>query len=574
MKSKLHALRTVLALYGGQHRNRALLGVLLALIAGLSAMGLLAVAGWFITATAIAGLTTATAIAFNVFGPSAAIRLFAMLRTAGRYGERVITHDTTLSALADLRSRLFLGWSSPNQARELFTHPARLLFRLTTDVDALDGVYLRLGIPWLLALASIVLVGFLIVGLNGWFALLAVIWLVATTLLITRWQLKHARWASLRQIAALEKHRMQSIDLVSGQTDLLMTQRLTAQTKSLTDTQRQLFRAETAIARTDNLANLLQNISLACLTTAAMWCFVEAYQAGTTSLAWGVLILLSCLALNDPLMQLRQSVTQATRTALGLKRLTPAIERITTVDTEELTPKPATNQPSSDTSLVYHLCNVTLQYEESLAPVISDLSLEIRSGEHIVVTGTSGSGKSTLLAALAAELDPQTGELARYLPSTRLTQFPQLLNDTIGENLRIANQSASDDELWDALAQAGLADALKRQGQDLETRLGESGLGLSVGQQRRLTLARLLLANQPVWLLDEPSDGLDAGLANDVMQRLFAHAEERTIIVATHLRREALHADRILTLDQGRLIQDCTRGQAAFETIIRQLRAD
>ena len=140
MKRVLNDFRPFLGLFCAGTGRKLLGGAALAALTGLMGMALLGLSGWFITATALAGLVPATAWAFDVFMPSAAIRLFALGRTAARYGERLVTHDATLGLLAALRGQLFRGWSAPGAARALAMRPARLLFRLTADVDALDTV--------------------------------------------------------------------------------------------------------------------------------------------------------------------------------------------------------------------------------------------------------------------------------------------------------------------------------------------------------------------------------------------------------------------------------------------------
>jgi ATP-binding cassette subfamily C protein CydC len=129
-------------------------------------------------------------------------------------------------------------------------------------------------------------------------------------------------------------------------------------------------------------------------------------------------------------------------------------------------------------------------------------------------------------------------------------------------------------QLWAALQAAGLDDCIRALTAGLDTRLGEGGLGLSGGQSRRLALARLLLRPVPLWLLDEPTEALDAAVAHDVLQRLARHADGRTLLIATHLRREAALADRLVCMRQGRVVADLRRGSAAFDAALRSLRPD
>ena len=155
-------MQPVLQLFLTSRPRLLLLGAALAVLTVLLGMGLLGLSGWFITSTALAGLHAATAIVFDVFMPSAGIRLLAMGRTLSRYGERLVTHDATLAVLADLREQLFRGWARPEAARQLLLRPARLLFRLTADIDALESVYLRLLVPLAAALGPSS-------GWRGWF---------------------------------------------------------------------------------------------------------------------------------------------------------------------------------------------------------------------------------------------------------------------------------------------------------------------------------------------------------------------------------------------------------------------
>ncbi|MCO5338642.1 ABC transporter ATP-binding protein, partial [Delftia tsuruhatensis] len=193
-------LRPVLAALARMAPRRLWLGgALLALLTVLMGMALLGLSGWFITATALAGLLPATAIVFDVFMPSAGIRLLALGRTGTRYAERLVTHDATLAVLAALRERLLRSWATPAAALSLRLRPARLLQRLTADVDALDSLYLRLFVP-LLAATGATLVAALALGLMRWWLGLALAaWLLATGLGSARWLAGRARRPAVRR---------------------------------------------------------------------------------------------------------------------------------------------------------------------------------------------------------------------------------------------------------------------------------------------------------------------------------------------------------------------------------------
>ncbi|MEP6723089.1 MAG: ABC transporter ATP-binding protein, partial [Variovorax sp.] len=173
-------LRPVLRPFLAAQPRALLWGALLAALTVLMGMALLGLSGWFITATALAGLNLATAFMFDVFAPSAGIRLLAVGRTLSRYAERLVTHDATFGVLAALRVRLFRGWARAEAARVLLMQPAKLLFRLTSDIDALETLYLRLIVPAVAALGAALLAGLILGVMHVGMGIGLALWLVAS----------------------------------------------------------------------------------------------------------------------------------------------------------------------------------------------------------------------------------------------------------------------------------------------------------------------------------------------------------------------------------------------------------
>ncbi|MBO9513433.1 MAG: ATP-binding cassette domain-containing protein, partial [Variovorax sp.] len=219
------------------------------------------------------------------------------------------------------------------------------------------------------------------------------------------------------------------------------------------------------------------------------------------------------------------------------------------------------------------LSGVNAAHAGSRVLALDDVSLTLSPGERVALIGPSGAGKSTLLALVAGDLAAQCGGM-HAMPHCLLTQRTELFQDTLRDNLRLADPAANDARLLAALGAAGLAQDLRAMPAGLDTRLGEGGLGLSGGQARRLALARLLLRDVPLWLLDEPTEALDTATAHDVLRRLDAQAKGRAVVVATHLRREAALADRLIRMEEGRIVADCPRGTPAFDSALAMLRPD
>ena len=551
-------MQPVLQLFLTSRPRLLLLGAALAVLTVLLGMGLLGLSGWFITSTALAGLHAATAIVFDVFMPSAGIRLLAMGRTLSRYGERLVTHDATLAVLADLREQLFRGWARPEAARQLLLRPARLLFRLTADIDALESVYLRLLVPLAAALGAALLAGVVLGALHGALGLALVLWLVLAGGAIAVWLSRRARPAAVRRALATEMLRARAVDLVAGQTELAMAARLMAQCDALALADQRLARADDALNRLEVRAGLAYGLTSTLTLVAVLLAVGALVGQGAIGAPAAALALLVVLTATEPWAALRRGALEAGRTWLAARRLGPHMASEVWVKEQEGDQFAGTHLPLTDAAQAsadaVALHGVTLAHSGSPVPVAKGLSLHIAAGERVALIGASGAGKSTLLAAVAGELAPRCGTLQAQ-PCSWLTQRTELFQDSLRDNLRLADPAASDARLMAALQSAGLAGDVQALTAGLDTNLGEGGLGLSGGQSRRLALARLLLRDVPLWLLDEPTGALDAATAQAVLDCVAALAQGRTLLIAT-------------------IVADWRRGSFEFDAALQALRAD
>ncbi|KPH81081.1 amino acid ABC transporter ATP-binding/permease protein [Bosea vaviloviae] len=564
MTGSFRHLRPVLAFFLLERRGALLGGALLAAVTVLAGVALLGLSGWFITATAIAGLSSATALAFDVFAPSAGIRLLALGRTASRYGERLVTHDATLRLLAGLRERLFRGWAGPGAARLLLLRPARLLFRLTADIDALDSLYLRVLVPMAAALVTAFVVVLTLVPLHPALGLGAGAWLLLAGIGLPVLGALLASNPARRRAHANEALRARAIDLVAGQTDLVMAGRLQAQGAAIAAADLRQAASDDALNRIETGIGIGFGLASALLlsgTLLAVAALAEAGLIGTPVAALGVLIALAAL---EPFAALRRGALELGRTLLAARRIGP---RLAPAETAPTVVRPA------EPLLAVRLSRVAVRHDGAGLPALAELSLSLRLGEVVAVVGPSGAGKSTLLSLIAGEIAPDQGHV-EALPATLLTQRTELFQDSLRDNLRLADPAADDGRLLAALASAGLRGDVEALPEGLDARLGENALGLSGGQARRLTLARLILRDTPLWLLDEPTEGLDGATARDVMARLTACGEGRCVVIATHVRREAQAADRIVVMERGHVVSVARRGEAAFKAALAALRPD
>ncbi|WP_341886600.1 thiol reductant ABC exporter subunit CydC [Variovorax sp. YR752] len=557
-------LRLVLRPFLATQPRALLLGCLLAAVTVLAGMALLGLSGWFITATALAGLHAATAFTFDVFMPSAGIRLLALGRTGSRYGERLVTHDATFAVLAELRVRLFRGWARPEAARDLLMRPARLLFRLTSDIDALESLYLRLFVPAAAALGAALLAGIVLGFMHVGMGVAIALWLCAIGWGLAFLIARRARQPAQQRAHAVEALRARAVDLVAGQADLAMAGRLDAQRAALMNADAHLAQADLALNKLEAAAGLAYGSAGALTLVGVLLAVGALVSEGVIGAPGAALALLIALTATEPFAALRRGALDAGRTWLAVRRLAPRLD-------------PSVEEgacPShAERTAAVQVDQLTVMHPGSLVEVLSGVSLHLNAGERVALVGASGAGKSTLLSVIAGDLTPRAGQVQAQ-PACLLTQRTELFQDSLRDNLRLADPQASDERLWTVLHAAGLDADVRALATGLDTRLGEGGLGLSGGQSRRLALARLLLRPVPLWLLDEPTEALDAATAHDVLQRLAQQAGPRTLLIATHLRREAALADRLVCMARGRIVADLRRGTDAFEAALRGLRPD
>ncbi|MGE5512078.1 MAG: amino acid ABC transporter ATP-binding/permease protein [Bacteroidota bacterium] len=556
-------LRPITALFLSGNRAAMLAGALLSVATSLCGMALLGLSGWFITATAVAGLSVASALTFDVFAPSAGIRFLALARTTARYGERLTTHDATLRVLAQMRERLFRGWAQAGAAGSLIKRPARLLFRLTLDIDALDAFYLRVLVPVVGALSVALASGIALALMHPLLGLAVTVFLVVAGLGIPTAAALAADRPARRRAHALEVMRTRTIDLVTGQTELVMADQLSARRASLAAADRYLSDSDDALNRIETAVGIGFGVVSAVLLSATLVAVTFLADAGSIGAPAATLGLLLALAALEPFAALRRGAVELGRAMLAARRIAPRLAQTA----------PALGGVAPPRGLAARLDGITVRHAGALTPALRGVTLSVRRGERIALIGPSGAGKSTLLALLAGDISAEAGTVERCA-ATLLTQRTELFQDSVRDNLRLADPQAYDARLLDALEAAGLRRDIETLPDGLDTRLGEGGHGLSGGQARRLALARLFLRDTSLWLLDEPTDGLDGATARDVLARLGKEAACRAMVVATHLRREAEGADRLVILNQGIITTIVGRGESGFDAALAALRPD
>jgi ATP-binding cassette subfamily C protein CydC len=553
------ALWAIFRLILRDQRTAMLRGIALSLIVLVMGVALLGLSGWFITTAAAAGLAGAGAV-FDVFRPSAMVRFLALGRAAARYGERMLTHDATLRALETLRLRVLAAHLSAPYATMIRVRGAQALNRLTADIDALDGVPLRLVLPVLAGISTQLLA---LVALWVLVAPAVAIWVVGGYVLGAAvtfgWMARTTVPLSRRAEVAAQAFRTRLIDLIRARRDLAVYGRLVAQRDAVLNADDQRRNLRRFLDRAERRAGSALGVVGTVVAAGALGIGLMLVQAGQVQPAFAALGFFAALALAETLAPLRRAVSD-------LGRMADAARRVRRDLAEPAPAKPSVVKPHAEALLPVaeavdlRVADLTLVRADTNTPVVVGLSLVVGRGETVAITGASGAGKSTLLLAIAglhpvaagqitlsgrAVADWPEAELRGLL--TLLPQRSTLMTGTVAEALRLANP-VGDVRLWQVLEAVQLDQVIRNKG-GLSARIGPRGEGLSGGEARRLTLARTLLRNPDVLLLDEPTEGLDEATALAVLQGVRRLLPEVAILIAAHRQVETDFADRVLKLN-------------------------
>ncbi|RRZ92862.1 cysteine/glutathione ABC transporter ATP-binding protein/permease CydC [Erwinia sp. 198] len=536
------------------HAPRLMLGILLAVVTLLASIALLTLSGWFLAACSLAG--AAGLYSFNYMLPAAGVRGAAILRTVARYAERLVSHDGTFRILEDLRVFTFNKLIPLSPGALARFQRGDLLNRLVADVDTLDHLYLRLLSPLLGALVAMVTVTLLLGSLNWPLALMLGGLMLATLLLLPPifYRLGRKEGEALAHLRAL--YRSQLTGWLQSQAEMRIyggAQRFRAR---LDNTEKRWLGAQRFRARLSGLSQGLLTMITGATAVLLLWSASALFHDATLAL-----FLFCALAAFEALAPVGGAFLHLGEVFASARRVNEVILQ-----------NPAVNFPAergkSPAGISLNLREVSFSYNEGF-PVLRSISLDIAQGEHVALLGSSGCGKSTLLQLLTRARDPINGEIrlndrplaawdetALREATGVVTQRVHLFNATLRDNLLLAAPDRHDDELLAMLRKVGLTTLINAEG--LDAWLGEGGRQLSGGERRRLGLARALLHDGPLLLLDEPTEGLDSHTERQILTLLREAARGKTMIVVTHRPQGLRYFDKICLMESGTVVEQGT----------------
>lgn len=542
----LTLLRPYIALYK-HYFWQIVIGLSLSILTLFASVFLLSLSGWFLASTAVVGV--AGLYTFNYMLPAAGVRAAAITRTASRYVERLVDHNTTFKILAYLRTLAFRK-ILPLSANQLAQYQkADLLNRFIVDIDALDHLYLKLFSPIVTALVMILL---LFVGLS--YINLPIALIITIVLTITLLAIPVIFYHAGKQLGETlakqqSEYRALLINYLQGQAELTL---FNAQHRYRTKLDKLesdwLFhqqRQSTLMALSSALVVLIAGF----LTLLVLWLITQYTLSPLVAL-----FVFVCLASSEILAPipgafifLGQVLTSATRTTT-LFNQTPDIKFIEQGKTIDL----------SIAKLQFD--DISFSYPNQPFAILSHFSLTINSGQHVGLIGKTGCGKSTLLNLVTRTWEANSGKiLINDIPVDQLDEatlrqtiavVPQVItifSDTLKQNLLIGKRQASDQQLIDVLHQVELSKLLATD-QGLNLPLGQGGRALSGGEIRRIGIARALLHNSPLILMDEPTESLDQQTEQQIIELIKQICKNKTLLMVTHRLTDSPLFDRVVEL--------------------------
>jgi ATP-binding cassette, subfamily C, bacterial CydC len=541
-------IRRLLSL-SGIRASRVAVSVALGAVTVLFGVGLMATAGYLISRAAERPAVLSLTIAIVM------VRFFGLARPIARYAERLWSHDLALRALGHVRARFYTGIAPLAPAGLQAFRRGDLMTRMIDDVDALQGLYLRgLGPPFVALAAGAVCVGTAVAVLPAAGAVLAVGLVVggAAVPFVAAWI---GTSAGRRQAPARGELTAEIVDVLRAAPELVVYGAEERMLERVASADRELDR----LARRDAVAGGVGDslaILVAGLTVVGVLAIsVQAHEAGSLNRVLVAMLALLALASFEAVAALPSAARELSSTLASGRRILELVDR----EPDVRDPSTALAPPvESEVALE----GVTARYEPSEPSALSDFDLRVAPGSRVALVGPSGAGKTTVTNLLLRFLDPAEGrvvldgcDLREYRQEdVRATfalagQEAHVFDSTIRANLLLARPDASEADLHLALRRAYLDEWVESLPEGLDTLVGEDGNRLSGGQRQRLTIARALLSDAPVLVLDEPTAHLDPETAQAVVNEAFAAAGDRSVLLITH-REEGLDlVDEVVTLD-------------------------
>jgi ATP-binding cassette subfamily C protein CydC len=524
------------------------LATLLGALTIASSVGLMATSAWLISKAALQPSIAELSVA--VVG----VRFFGIARGVFRYLERLVSHETTFRLLAHLRVEFYKAIEPLAPARLISLRSGDLLSRVIDDIENLQNLYLRAVAPPFVAVVIALLLTVFLNLFDPLIAFAALIFMLVAGILVPLLAWWGNEKSGKRRVAVRAELNATLVDHIQGMAETLVYGQTQAQFQKIQSLSQQLVTEEQHIARFDALQLaftifLTSGAALAVLTAAIPR--IDGIYLATVTLA--------TITVFEAFTPLAQAAVHLGANAQAGRRLFEIADM-----------PPVVSDPLSSATIPDHpaleIRDLSFRYAADAPQILDAISLKLQPGQRIAILGESGSGKSTLVNLLLRFWDYDRGqivldghELHEYNQTDVrhvfgvMTQRTHLFNTTIGENIRIARMDASQEAVETAARQAQIHDFILSLPDGYDSYVGEDGSQLSGGERQRIALARALLKNAPILILDEATANLDAITERAVMETILNVTAGRNLLIFTHRHVLLDQMDAIYVIKNGTL---------------------
>jgi thiol reductant ABC exporter CydC subunit len=533
-------------------------------------MGVATLLGFGTIASSVGLLaTSAYIIAFAALQPSIAelqiaivgVRFFGIARGVLRYLERLISHNVAFRLLAHLRLWFYQRLEPLAPARLIKYQSGDLLSRIVADIETLEQFFVRVLAPPMVAICIAILMWFLMGAFDPRLAVIIITFLALTGIL-TPILVKHLSRGTGRQMVRLRAAlNIALVDGVQGCADLLACARARYHRAHVRSLSKYYVQLQERMARVGGLSNALSGLLMNMATIALLIVAIPLVNAGRIDGVYLALLILSAIASFEAVIPLPSTFQHLEGQLAAAQRMYEIIDaHPSVIDPVETSPE------LIDYSLIVR--DLRFRYETNERPALDGINFRLDQGSQLAVVGPSGAGKSTLVNLLLRfwdydeghislgghELRTYRGEDLRGMISV-VSQHTHLFNDTIRGNLLLANPGANERDLFQVARQAQIHEFIQGLPHGYDTWIGEGGVRLSGGERQRIAIARALLKNTPILILDEPTANLDALTEREVTKTLYGLIKGRTTLIITHRLVGLEKVNQILVMREGRIIE-------------------
>lgn len=536
---------------------RLVLSIVLASLTTLAQISLFAVAGYLISASALHPMSV-----LLLFVPIIGVRFFGISRSVLRYAERLVTHDVTFRILARQRVWLY-DRIEPRTTRLAFTMGhGRLVNAVTHDVDLLQYIIIRVITPIASSLVTVIAVFFFLAHFSQTIAWTTITLQVIAGIFIPVMTHYLGKKPTKRMQDTRERFYAQWEDALVGMKEIQAYGQESAILQKLSQEEDSLIQEHNKIAQIDSLAVAavpwFSQVAMLLVTVLAASLVVQGHLKGV------YLAVLAFVSLSS-----FEALTGLPQAFLQLGAIKTALTHLQTIaSTKKDLSDHLETTPSSISRHTLAVRNITVTYDTTLAPAVRHVSFDLPMGKKLAIVGETGSGKSTLLSCLVRLIDYTEGSITldgQFLTQLAvddvrkqfsvLTQDSHLFHTTVEDNIRLGNPAAPLSEVIDAARKARIAQCIEQLDLGYDSLTGEFGAQLSFGEQRRLALARTLLKDAPILVLDEPTRGFDALLEQQFYETLPSITQGRSLLLITHRLLFMQDMDEILVMQHGEIVE-------------------